>query len=207
MSIPHGPILIVEDVQNILDFLQVTLQFKGYPVVTARNGQEALERIQAQTPALVITDILMPRIDGYALVYRLRTNPATRRIPIIFLSATYVTPEDKDFALNLGAARFLEKPVDTEELLLSVAEILNQGAQNGPEPPEQKQFYLGYRKRLETKLRHKNTQIARTERLLETLPDAQRPTFESLLVESRAHRDAIQQELDELYRLLEQYKD
>jgi CheY-like chemotaxis protein len=205
MNIPHGPILIVEDVPNILEFLEVTLKFKGYPVITARNGQEALEKVSEVLPALVITDILMPKMDGYALVYQLRTDPRTNRIPIIFLSATYVSPEDKQFAFSLGAIRFIEKPVDTEELLLTMAEVLTQGPVVAAMPPEEKEFYQGYRKRLEAKLSHKNTQIARTERLLENLPAEQRPVYQSLLVEARRHRDTIQEELDELYRILDQY--
>src|SRR5574341_894527 len=124
MSIPYGPILVVEDIPNILQLLEVTLKFKGYPVITAANGQEALECVEREHPALVITDILMPKLDGFALVQKLRTNPRTNDIPIIFLSATFVTPEDKAFAIRLGVARFLEKPVDTEEFLLSVAEVL-----------------------------------------------------------------------------------
>ncbi|MCX7609697.1 MAG: response regulator, partial [Anaerolineales bacterium] len=112
---PNEPILVVEDVPNVLEFLEITLRFKGYRVMTARNGLEALEQVQKEKPALIITDILMPKMDGYALVHRLRSNPETRPIPIIFLSATYVAPEDRDFALKLGAARFIEKPIDAEE--------------------------------------------------------------------------------------------
>jgi CheY-like chemotaxis protein len=205
MSIPYGPLLVVEDVPHILQLLEVTLRFKGYPVTTARNGQEALEKIEQEHPALVITDILMPKLDGFALVHRLRTNLKTNRIPIIFLSATYVTPEDKQFALSLGAVRFLEKPVDTEELLLTVAEVLTAGPSTGPMPLDEEQFYRGYRDRLESKLRHKISQIQRTERLLETLPEDQKPAFRALLDEAREHREEIQRELDELYRLIEQY--
>ena len=205
MSIPYGPLLVVEDVAHILQLLEVTLRFKGYPVVTARNGQEALERIAEEHPALVITDILMPKLDGFALVHRLRTDPKTNRIPIIFLSATYVTPEDKQFAMSLGAIRFLEKPVDTEELLLTVAEVLTAGPSTGPTPLDEQEFYRGYRERLESKLRHKIGQIQRTERLLETLPDEQKPAFKTLLDEAREHREEIQHELDDLYRLLEQF--
>jgi CheY-like chemotaxis protein len=205
MSIPYGPILVVEDVPHILELLEVTLRFKGYPVVTARNGQEALEYISQEHPALVITDILMPKLDGFALVHRLRSNPKTSRIPIIFLSATYVTPEDKAFAMSLGVVRFLEKPVDTEEFLLTVAEVLTQGPSTMPKALDDEQFYRGYRDRLENKLRHKISQIQRTERLLETLPEDQKPAFRALLEEARAHRREIEMELDELYRLLEQY--
>ena len=86
MNIPYGPLLIVEDNPNVLELLEVTLRFKGYPVITARNGQEALEKIARERPALVITDILMPRMDGYALAHNLRKNPLTIQIPIIFIS-------------------------------------------------------------------------------------------------------------------------
>lgn len=205
MSIPYGPILVVEDVANILDLLEVTLRFKGYPVVTARNGQEALERINQERPAIIITDILMPKLDGFALVHNLRSNPKTSSIPIVFLSATYVTPDDKKFALSLGATRFLEKPVDTEEFLLTVAEVLTQGPSTLPRPLDSQEFYRGYRERLEFKLHHKIGQIQRTERLLETLPEDQRPAFKALLDEAIAHRDEIQHELDELFRLLQQH--
>jgi CheY-like chemotaxis protein len=206
MNIPFGPILVVEDIPNVRELLAVTLRFKGYPVITANNGQEALEQIARERPALVITDILMPKMDGYTLAQTLRTDPHTRQIPIIFLSATYVTPEDKAFALSLGAVRFLEKPVDTEEFLLTIAEVLTQGPSTIPAPLTDAVFYQGYRARLESKLHHKNSQINRTERLLQTLPLDQRPSFEALLAEERAHRSEIQAELDQLYKLLEQYK-
>ena len=206
MNIPFGPILVVEDIPNVRDLLAVTLRFKGYPVVTANNGQEALEQIVRERPALVVTDILMPKMDGYTLAQKLRTDPLTRQIPLIFLSATYITPEDKAFALSLGAVRFMEKPVDTEEFLLTVAEILTQGPTTVPAPLTDVVFYQGYRERLESKLSHKNTQINRTERLLQTLPVDQRPSFEALLAEERAHRSEIQAELDQLHNLLEQYK-
>ena len=205
MNIPYGPILVVEDFPSILELLEITLKFKGYPVVTARNGQEAMNQIAKQRPALVITDILMPKMDGYALVYELRSHPKTNQIPIIFLSATYVTPEDKEFALSLGAVRFLEKPVDTEEFLLTVAEVLTMIPEDLPPPMREQDFIQGYRDRLEVKLRHKVTQILRTERLLETLPDEQKPAFKSLLSEALQHRDEIQSELDELYLLLRQH--
>jgi CheY-like chemotaxis protein len=204
MNVPYGPLLIVEDIPNVLDLLEVTLRFKGYPVVTARNGEEALELIAKERPSLIVTDILMPKMDGFAMVQKLRTDPTTRRIPIIFLSATYITKEDKEFGLSLGAVGFLEKPVDTEEFLLTIAEVLTQGPSELPEPLDDETFYRGYRERLESKLRHKNHQIARTERLLETLPPNQRPSFEVLLYEARTQRNEIQSELDDLFRLLEQ---
>ena len=205
MSVPYGPVLVVEDIPHILEFLAITLRFKGYPVVSATNGQEALVLAEQEHPALVVTDILMPKMDGFALLQKLRTNPRLHNVPVIILSATFVTPEDRDFALRLGAARFLEKPVDTEEFLLTVAEVLTIGPPKAP-PLGQLDFYKGYRERLESKLRHKNSQIGRTERLLESLPEDQKTAYQALLAESTEHRQAIESELDELYRLLEQYR-
>jgi CheY-like chemotaxis protein len=203
MSIPYGPILVVEDVPNVLELLEVTLRFKGYPVVTAQNGQEALDCIMRERPAMIITDILMPKMDGYALAHAVRKDVRTRQIPIVFLSATYVTAEDKKFALSLGAVRFLEKPVDTEDFLLTIAEILTMGNyEQIPAPLSENDFFDGYRDRLEEKLRHKNTQITRTERLLQTLPEEQKPAFDSLLKQAVSDRDEIQKELEQLYRIL-----
>ncbi|MBN2387593.1 MAG: response regulator [Anaerolineales bacterium] len=206
MNIPHGPLLVVEDVSNVLELLEVTLRFKGYPVITARDGQEAWAIIQNERPALLITDILMPKMDGYALAHRIRTTPQTQDLPIIFLSATYVTPEDKEFAISLGAARFIEKPIDTEEFLLTIAELLTMGPEPVRKPLGEAEFYTGYRERLEHKLRHKNTQIARTERLLTTLPPNQRPAFETLLQQAKNDRDEIQAELSQIYQILEDFK-
>lgn len=206
MNTPQSPILIVEDITHIRELLEVTLRFNGYPVVTARNGEEALEKIHARRPALVITDILMPKLDGFSLAQKLRSDPATRDLPIVFLSATYLAPEDKDFALHMGAIRYLEKPVDTDELLLTIAEILTKGPTTMPVPLEEREFYLGYQDRLKDKLRHKNNQMVRIERLLVDLPPQQKPTFNDLLNETRSHRNQIQEELDRVSQILESGK-
>ncbi len=203
MSVPYGPILVVEDNAHVRELLEVTLRFKGYPVLAAKNGEEAVELIKRERPALIITDILMPKMDGYTLVHYLRKDAATRQIPVIFISATYVTQDDKMFALSLGALRFIEKPIDTENLLLTIAEILT-----GDTPTKDKllndlDFYEGYRARLEEKLQHKTRQIHRTERLLETLPDDQKPAFQTLLAQAKRDQYEIQTELTELLNRLD----
>jgi CheY-like chemotaxis protein len=207
MNIPEGTILVVEDMSQIRGMLEVTLRFEGYPVESAANGAEALEKINQQHPSLIITDILMPKMDGFAMVYHLRKNTETRHIPVIFLSATYVTKEDKDFALSLGAVRFLEKPIDTADFLLTIGEVLAEGTGTTPLPLGEHDFYLGYRKRLENKLRQKNQQISRTERLLKTLPEEQKPSFETLLKQSIEHRDEILSELEEIITTLKEFKE
>ena len=196
MSNTRGPILVVEDIPNVLELLEVTLRFQGYEVISAHNGQEALETLETENPALIISDILMPKLDGFSLIQKLRANPKTQNIPVIFLSATYVTPEDREFAMNLGASRFIEKPIDTEDFLLTIAELLSQEQITIPSPLPQPQFYSGYRARLETKLQHKNRQIARIERLLPTLDPDQKDSFNTLYEQALRDRDEIQIELD-----------
>src|SRR5690349_785663 len=198
MNMKQGYLLIVEDVPDILRLLEETLKFKGYNAVTARNGQEALDRIQQERPALIITDIMMPKLDGFGLVHRLRINPETRNIPVIFLTATYVALEDKAFALNIGVTRFIEKPVDFERFLQTIDTLLTQGAPSVPAPMSEADFYNGYRQRLETKLSQKNTQIARDERLLSTLSEEEKPSFNLSLQLAMNERDELQRLLDEI---------
>lgn len=198
MANTRGPLLVVEDIPNVLELLEVTLRFQGYEVISAHNGQEALDILEEETPALIISDILMPKLDGFSMVQKLRNNPKTQNIPVIFLSATYVTPEDRMFAMSLGASRFIEKPIDTEDFLLTIAELLSQEQITIPKPLAQPQFYSGYRARLETKLQHKNRQIARIERLLPTLDPDQKASFETLYKQAIRDRDEIMVELDAL---------
>jgi DNA-binding response OmpR family regulator len=198
MNTQTGYVLIVEDVPDILKLLQATLTFKGYRVVTSVNGQDALEAIQLERPALVITDIMMPRLDGFGLVHRLRINPETREIPVIFLTATYVALEDKAFALNIGATRFIEKPVNFERFLETVEELMTQEVPPTLAMMSEAEFYEGYRQRLEKKLQQKITQINRDERLIESIAEEEKTTFRASLQMAKNERDEIQRLLHEL---------
>jgi CheY-like chemotaxis protein len=198
-----GYLLVVDDIPDILNLLDTTLTFKGYRVVTARNGQEALDTIQKERPALVIADILMPKMDGFSLVHHLRINPKTRDIPVVFLSATYVAPEDKEFALAIGVTRFIEKPVDIETFLPMVSELLTQKIASAHQTVSDYEFYDGYRKRLETKLHHKNAQITRSEHLLITQPEEEKPTIQQSLENARAEQREIVHLLEQVRRQLD----
>lgn len=199
-------LLVVEDIPDILTLLKATLEFKGYRVITARDGQEALEIIEREHPAVIVTDILMPRLDGFNLVHRLRLKSDTRDIPVIFLSATYVAPEDKAFALSLGVTRFIEKPVNFEEFLPAVSDLLTYHEESSGAPMDEFEFYDGYRKRLETKLLHKNTQIARAEHLLETISEEEKPSFQTSLRQANEERQEIQKLLNQIHDKLEGYR-
>jgi len=203
MNSGQGYLLVVEDIPDILKLLDATLKFKGYRVVTAQNGQEALDAIQRERPAMIITDILMPKMDGFSLVHRLRIDPETRDIPVIFLTATYVAPEDKAFALTIGVSRFIEKPVDFDQFLPTVAEIMAKGAPAPLETLNELDFYEGYRKRLEEKLNQKMTQIVRGEHLLKTISEEEQRTIKASLHQAINEREEIQHLLDEIHELLE----
>lgn len=192
MNTQKGYLLVAEDNPDILRLLDTTLKFGGYRVVTAYNGQEALEAIARERPALVITDVLMPKLDGFGLVHRLRINPETREIPVIFVTATYVMPEDREFALSIGVTRFIEKPVDIEKFLSIVAELLEKGTPAKLELLDEFSFYNGYRKRLEVKLNQKNAQITRTEHLLETSSEEEKLSLKASLQQAIGEREEIQ---------------
>ena len=203
MSTEPGYLLIVEDDPDILKLLHTTLKFKGYRVVTARNGKEGLEAVHKERPAIVIADIMMPKLDGFGLVHRLRLNPGTRDIPVIFITATYVTPEDKEFALNIGATRFLQKPVDLEEFEKTISELLRIGAAPPIEPLKEFNFYDGYRMRLEAKLAQKNRQITRDEHLLKTHADQGNDALQASLRQAREEREELKLLIEQVHEQME----
>ncbi|MBI5963321.1 MAG: response regulator [Chloroflexi bacterium] len=199
MDTKNGYLLVVEDIPDILKLLDTTLRFKGYRVVTATNGEEALDAIQKEHPLMIISDILMPKMDGFSLLHRLRINSETRKIPVVFLSATYVAPEDKTFALTIGATRFIEKPINIEEFMQTIEELLAKGEHSAVlEPLTGPHFYEEYRKRLKTKLNQKTTQIARLERLLETSSEEEKPSFQDSLLLANNERQEIRLLLEQI---------
>lgn len=198
-------LLIAEDDRDILKLLDAALTFKGYRVITAHNGKEALEVIQLKRPAVVITDIMMPMLDGFGLVHRLRLDPETRDIPVVFITATFMTAEDKEFALEIGATRFIQKPVDLEKFLITIAELLEPGMPPAIEPLKEFNFYDGYRRRLEAKLDQKNKQIAREEHLLGTHADEENQFLQASLRHAISERDELKLLLEQIHQQLEKY--
>ena len=202
-----GPdyLLIVEDDPDILKLLQTTLTFKGYRVITAHNGREGLDIIRAERPAIVIADIMMPKLDGFGLVHRLRLSAETCDIPVVFITATYVAPEDKEFALDIGATRFLQKPVDLDIFLKTVAELLASDLPVSMEPMREQSFYDGYRKRLQIKLDQKNKQIARDEHLLRTRADEDNGDLLASLHHAIDEREEIKLLLDQVQEQIDKF--
>jgi CheY-like chemotaxis protein len=198
-------LLIAEDDPDILKLLDATLTFKGYRVITARNGREALEILQLKRPAIVIADIMMPKLDGFGLVHRIRINPETRDIPVVFITATYVTPADLQFALNIGATRFLQKPVDLEQFLVTIAELFENGNPDVIKPLHEFDFYNEYRRRLEEKLEQRNKQIAREQHLLATDAYQDDSAMQVSLHHAIRERDELVQLLEQIHEQLKKY--
>jgi len=203
MNTGSGYLLLVEDDPDILKLLDTTLTFSGYRVITTRNGKEGLEVIKRERPAIVIADIMMPKLDGFGLVHRIRINPETRDIPVVFITATYVAAEDKEFALNIGATRFIQKPVDLEKLLATITELSNQDAPAALEPLNEFNFYNGYRKRLEVKLDEKNKQITRDELLLGIQTEEGDQFLHASLRRARSEREELKLLLDQVLKQIE----
>ena len=115
-------ILIVEDTPETCDILTILLELKGYDVVVAKDGVGGLEQVHAQRPDLVITDIQMPRMDGSAMIKKLRTLPLCRDLPILAITAH--GKERAAEAISAGASCALVHPIEDEALLPLVGRLL-----------------------------------------------------------------------------------
>ena len=112
-------ILVVEDYEPLLAMIQEVLEGEGYAVRTANTGAKALQDMQVLCPDLIVSDIMMPEMDGYALYEAVRRSPQGARIPFIFLTAK-TEKEDVLRAKGLGADDYIPKPFDAEELIVAV---------------------------------------------------------------------------------------
>jgi len=117
-------LLIVDDEAKLLRAVAVDLRAEGYDVSTAGSGTEALLNVAKSLPDLIISDIRMPGMDGYQLARRLRENPRTALIPIIFLSAKDTTA-DRIEGFRVGVDAYVTKPFEPDELIAIIAGILN----------------------------------------------------------------------------------
>lgn len=159
-------LLLVDDDPSMLKLLQVVLESHGHTTARATNGAEALAHAQKAQPDLIISDILMPVMDGFALCRAWKLDPSLRAIPFIFYTATYTSDEDEAFGLALGASAFLKKPMEAEILLKRLEAVLQQVQSRdlkGPEsvPMEGEPFLKLYNERLIQKLDQRSIDLAK----------------------------------------------
>jgi PAS domain S-box-containing protein len=161
-------ILIVDDYKLNRYMLAAMLKGNGYRVTTAVNGVMALEAAAADPPDLIISDILMPDMDGFALCRHWQKDPKLKNIPFIFYTATYTDPKDEEFALSLGADRFIVKPQEPEVLLRLIEEVRECPPSPQREPqPDETVYFKEYNEALIRKLESKLAELQETNRALE----------------------------------------
>ncbi|TDD42238.1 response regulator transcription factor [Nonomuraea terrae] len=124
-------LLIVEDDPNILELLAASLRFAGFDVTTAKSGQDAVAAVQRHRPDLMVLDVMLPDLDGFEIVKRLRGGGV--RTPVVFLTARDET-EDKIRGLTIGGDDYVTKPFSLEEVVARIHAVLRRTSGDGQAP-------------------------------------------------------------------------
>jgi two-component system OmpR family response regulator len=134
---PEARLLIVEDDPNILELLAASLRFAGFEVTPASSGAHAVEAAQRRRPDLIVLDVMLPDMDGFDVVRRLRGGGA--HTPVVFLTARDAT-EDKIRGLTLGGDDYVTKPFSLEEVIARIRAVLRRTAGDPMAPPPRMTF-------------------------------------------------------------------
>ncbi len=162
-------ILIVDDIPSNRKLLRAILEGGDHEVTEASDGVEALGHLRSKATEVIISDILMPRMDGYRLCYEVRSNDRLRDLPFVFYTSSYTSDSDAKLALEMGADKFLTKPAQASEILRVVHEAVSQPRPEValPEPGRELNLMKEYNQQLVNKLEQKNAELtARNEELL-----------------------------------------
>jgi PAS domain S-box-containing protein/putative nucleotidyltransferase with HDIG domain len=177
-------VLIVDDSTTNLYMLETILKGYGFEVISAENGKEALEKAHLNPPNLIVTDILMPVMDGYALCRRWRSDDTLKHIPLVFYTATYTGSKNEDFALGLGADRFILKPQEPDILMNILKEVLEESyvvKQVAAKPLEEEmEVFRQYNEILFKKLEKKMLDLEIANQELRILEERYRLSFDNV---------------------------
>ncbi len=155
-------VLVVDDAALSRRALRNIFLSAGYDVVTAEDGQDALDKVRQTDPDLILTDILMPRLDGFQLCRAIKADPELVETPVIFYTGSYTDTKDREFGLSLGASAYLQKPLEPRELLDAIARALGQRAPElRPKRQALEKFDAAYADRLAAKLQDKVSELSR----------------------------------------------
>lgn len=165
-------ILITDDKQENLYLLESLLKGSGFEVVAALNGAEALEKLRAEDVDMIISDILMPVMDGFQLCRACKGDEGLKNIPFIFYTATYTEKKDEEFALKLGVDKYLRKPMEPEEFIKIIQGVVRdaeegKAGRGEPVAEEEKEVFKLYSERLVRKLEDKMLDLQEREHDLE----------------------------------------
>jgi PAS domain S-box-containing protein len=178
-------ILIVDDKEENVYYLQALLTGHGFGVDSARHGAEALVKARQAPPDMLISDLLMPVMDGYTLLRLWKADARLKQIPFVVYTATYTEPQDERLALSLGADAFILKPLEPEVFLARLREILAIAAAAGPVLPkkptgDEKELLKVYSETLIRKLEEKTLQLEESNRSLQRDVAERKNTEEAL---------------------------
>jgi diguanylate cyclase (GGDEF)-like protein/PAS domain S-box-containing protein len=154
-------VLVADDDAAGRYLLESVLRSAGHEVVSACDGVEAMKKAREVKPDAIVTDVLMPRMDGYKLCVRLKNDPGLRDVPILVYTASFGDPADQRFALSLGVESFLVKPQDPEVLIAEVGRLLEKGGGGrGSSPaPDEPGMLQEYGERVSQKLYQKLIEV------------------------------------------------
>lgn len=133
-------VLIVDDNQDAIHILTAVLKRGGYLVSVAKNGVDAIDKVREEQPALILLDIMMPKMDGFEVCQEIKGNEETRNIPILMITARK-DAESRKRGLEVGASEYLVKPIHPAEVLRKVQEYLGDDRSS---PPSLKSFFLPF---------------------------------------------------------------
>ena len=189
----QAQILVVDDRQENRFLLQSVLESSGFQVHLANNGEEALDLARRYWPDLIISDITMPRMDGFQLCRIIKTDDLLKQIRFVFYTATYTEEKDERFAMSLGADQFLVKPIGPIELVNRVNEIIGKtdASTRATDHKEDLEYYREYSQRLVSKLERKLDELEIANRKLQSL----NTTLEEKVAERTADLKRKNQEL------------
>ena len=126
-----GRILVVDDEIYIVHILDFSLGMEGYEVITALDGEAALEKVKSEQPDLIVLDIMMPKLDGYEVCKVIKGNPDTSHIPVILLSAKGRNVDQK-MGFDVGADDYITKPFSPRKLVERINQLLGQAVGSKP---------------------------------------------------------------------------
>ncbi len=173
-------ILIVDDNEDSRIILRKTLESDGHTVTEAPNGAAALKAVKISPPDMIISDILMPEMDGFRFCYEVKQIDSIRDIPFIFYTSTYVEAKDEKLAMRLGASRYIIKPLDTAEFLRTVKDVFQEytsgkqqaaaGKPAGEEPELFRMYEESIARKLDKKVKELRNLKEFNENIVETSP-------------------------------------
>ncbi|HSY49926.1 MAG TPA: PAS domain S-box protein [Thermoanaerobaculia bacterium] len=175
-------ILIVDDQPINLKLLRAQLEGEGYAVVEAANGAEALAVMDRKKVDVIVSDILMPVMDGYRFCYEVRRSDRFRQLPFITYTSSYVSPSDEKLSLDLGADKYLRKPAPVEEMVRAIAEALASPHRQPTAPTDTADVLKEYSARLVTKLEEKNVALTKAVDRLELQNTALETSADAILI-------------------------